>query len=147
MLLAPAFASAQVDGGGVTLNQYRAAPTIRDGFAVSAPTGLGHLALSARLDVDYAYEPLRVLAPGGGEQLGGGVGRCGLLIGSLEDRVEEGLRIGGRLGAVDLRQNRFPHAEPGTIRAAHQQRAILRGNPRGGVRKICETNKRSVTGY
>ncbi|MFK7984424.1 MAG: OmpA family protein [Sandaracinaceae bacterium] len=49
------------DGGGVTLNQYRAAPTTRDGYAVSRAIGLGHAEFGARLDVDYAYQPLRVI--------------------------------------------------------------------------------------
>lgn len=56
MLLCPASAAAQ----GVTLDHYRPAETARGGFAISRPQHLGHVGLSARLDVDYALEPLQL---------------------------------------------------------------------------------------
>ncbi|MCB9595758.1 MAG: OmpA family protein [Sandaracinaceae bacterium] len=52
--LSPAVAAAQA----VHLDQYRAAETPEDGFAVSRPTDLGHLRFGARLDLDYAFNPL-----------------------------------------------------------------------------------------
>lgn len=56
LLLVPSASSAQ----GVTLDQYRPAETARGGFAISRPAHLGHVGLSARLDVDYALEPLQL---------------------------------------------------------------------------------------
>ncbi len=50
---------AAVAAQGVTLDQYRAAETLRDGFVVTRPVGLGHLGVSASLHIDYALEPLR----------------------------------------------------------------------------------------
>ena len=50
----PSLASAQ----SVRLDQYRMAETPEDGFAVSRPSGFGHLRFGARLDVDYALNPL-----------------------------------------------------------------------------------------
>ena len=38
----------------VTLNQYRAAETPEDGFAISRPDDLGHLRFAAQLHLDYA---------------------------------------------------------------------------------------------
>ena len=52
--LAPATAGAQA----VQLDHYRAAETSEDGFAISRPTDLGHLRFGARLDLDYALNPL-----------------------------------------------------------------------------------------
>ena len=54
-----AIPSANVAAQGVTLDQYRAAETMRDGFVVTRPVGLGHLGVSASLHLDYALEPLR----------------------------------------------------------------------------------------
>ncbi len=42
----------------VRLDQYRMAETPTDGFAVSRPGDVGHLRFGARLDVDYALNPL-----------------------------------------------------------------------------------------
>jgi outer membrane protein OmpA-like peptidoglycan-associated protein len=42
---------------GVTLDQYRAAETSADGFAMSRPDDLGHLRFSAQLHLEYAYDP------------------------------------------------------------------------------------------
>jgi outer membrane protein OmpA-like peptidoglycan-associated protein len=42
----------------VRLDQYRAAETPEDGFAVSRPDDLGHLRFGARLDLDYSLNPL-----------------------------------------------------------------------------------------
>ena len=50
---------------GVTLDQYRAAETAEDGFAIGRPIGIGHFGLGARLDVDYGLAPLRVPSLGG----------------------------------------------------------------------------------
>ncbi|MEC7524214.1 MAG: OmpA family protein [Myxococcota bacterium] len=47
-----------VHAQAVHLDQYRAAETGEDGFAVSRPDDLGHLRWSARLHLDYAYSPL-----------------------------------------------------------------------------------------
>ena len=91
LLAAPTAARAQ----GVTLNQYRAAPTVNDGFAIGRPVGLGHLGVGARLDVDYALEPLRVHDGSGGDevlvehQLGG---QLGLAIGVF-DRFVGSVRL------------------------------------------------------
>ncbi|MEZ4335498.1 MAG: OmpA family protein [Sandaracinaceae bacterium] len=52
--LAPTAASAQA----VHLDQYRAAETAEDGFALSRPDDLGHLRWSAQLHLDYGYNPL-----------------------------------------------------------------------------------------
>ncbi len=52
--LAPTAASAQA----VHLDQYRAAETAEDGFALSRPDDLGHLRWGAQLHLDYAYNPL-----------------------------------------------------------------------------------------
>jgi outer membrane protein OmpA-like peptidoglycan-associated protein len=42
----------------VRLDQYRMAETPEDGFAISRPDDLGHLRFGARLDLDYALNPL-----------------------------------------------------------------------------------------
>jgi outer membrane protein OmpA-like peptidoglycan-associated protein len=42
----------------VGLDQYRMAETPGDGFALSRPNDQGHLSFGARLDVDYALDPL-----------------------------------------------------------------------------------------
>lgn len=52
--LAPVAASAQA----VHLDQYRAAETAEDGFALSRPDDLGHLRWGAQLHLDYAFNPL-----------------------------------------------------------------------------------------
>lgn len=44
----------------VGLDQYRAAPTPRDGFVLSRPVGLGHLRPAASLHLDYGLAPLVV---------------------------------------------------------------------------------------
>ena len=44
----------------VHLDQYRAAETTSDGFAISRPADLGHLRASVQLHLDYAYDPLVV---------------------------------------------------------------------------------------
>lgn len=54
---------------GVTLDQYRAAETTRDGFVLTRPVGLGHLGFSASLHLDYALEPLRAPVSGSGTTL------------------------------------------------------------------------------
>ena len=55
-LLAGAHAAAQTDP--VHLDQYRPAPSVDDGFAISRPDDRGHLLFGARLDLDYALNPL-----------------------------------------------------------------------------------------
>ncbi|HEY8431895.1 MAG TPA: hypothetical protein VIL20_26140, partial [Sandaracinaceae bacterium] len=53
------FASAPTASAqSIRLDGYRMAETPADGFAVSRPDDLGHLALGVRLDVDYALSPL-----------------------------------------------------------------------------------------
>lgn len=54
---------------GLTLDQYRAAETPRDGFVVTRPRTLGHLDVSASLHVEYALEPLRAPASATGDTL------------------------------------------------------------------------------
>lgn len=49
---------AQGEAPGFPLDQYRAAETPEDGFAISRPDALGHLRLAAQLHLDYAYNPL-----------------------------------------------------------------------------------------
>ena len=44
----------------VHLDQYRPAPSVDDGFAISRPDDRGHLLFGARLDLDYALNPLVV---------------------------------------------------------------------------------------
>ncbi len=51
-------ARAQDSEAAFNLDQYRASETGEDGFAVSRPGDLGHLRFSARLHLDYAYNPL-----------------------------------------------------------------------------------------
>ncbi len=53
-LLCPASALAQ----SVRLDQYRMAETAADGFSLSRPNDIGHVAFGVRLDVDYAANPL-----------------------------------------------------------------------------------------
>jgi len=55
LVLATSPAAAQE---AVTLDQYRPAPLGDDGFAISRPSDLGHLRGGARLDFDYAMNPL-----------------------------------------------------------------------------------------
>jgi outer membrane protein OmpA-like peptidoglycan-associated protein len=43
---------------GFQLDQFRAAETSNDGFAISSPNDLGHLDVGARLTFDYAANPL-----------------------------------------------------------------------------------------
>ncbi|GAB4111686.1 MAG: hypothetical protein OHK0013_47770 [Sandaracinaceae bacterium] len=43
---------------GFQLNQFRAAETSNDGFAISTPNDLGHLDFGARLTLDYGLNPL-----------------------------------------------------------------------------------------
>lgn len=54
---------------GLTLDQYRAAETPRDGFVVTRPRTLGHLDVSASLHLEYALEPLRGPASATGDTL------------------------------------------------------------------------------
>ncbi len=42
----------------IHLNQYRPAPSVDDGFAISRPDDRGHLLFGARLDLDYSLNPL-----------------------------------------------------------------------------------------
>lgn len=49
---------AHAQEGGYHLDQYRAAETPGDGFAISRPDDLGHLRIGAHLHLDYAYNPL-----------------------------------------------------------------------------------------
>lgn len=55
LLLSPSRAPAQ----GLTLDQYRAAETPRDGFVITRPRTIGHLDATGSLHLDYALEPLR----------------------------------------------------------------------------------------
>jgi outer membrane protein OmpA-like peptidoglycan-associated protein len=61
VLATTSYAEAQA----VELDQYRAAPTARDGFMISRPVGLGHLRPSASLQLDYALAPLVLETPRG----------------------------------------------------------------------------------
>lgn len=54
---------------GVALDQYRAAETPLDGFAVTRARSLGHLRLAASLHLDYALSPLRGAASPSGVAL------------------------------------------------------------------------------
>src|SRR5688572_5227330 len=51
--LLPGVARAQA-----TLEQFIAAPTLRDGFAIARPERPGHLELGGYLALDYAHDPL-----------------------------------------------------------------------------------------
>jgi outer membrane protein OmpA-like peptidoglycan-associated protein len=55
--MAPAAARTEVSAGAA-LDQYRAAETPEDGFALSRPSDLGHLRVAAQLHVDYGLRPL-----------------------------------------------------------------------------------------
>ena len=86
LMAAPA--SAQDLEAAFTLDQYRAAETTEDGFAISRPGDLGHLRFSAQLHLDYAYNPLVWEVPQGSrdDQLGAPVahqlvGTLGLALG------------------------------------------------------------------
>jgi outer membrane protein OmpA-like peptidoglycan-associated protein len=48
------------DTDAVHLDRYRPAPSVDDGFAISRPDDRGHLLFGARLDLDYALNPLVV---------------------------------------------------------------------------------------
>jgi large repetitive protein len=58
LLVVTAAARVEAEEGGVTLDQYRAAETTADGFAISRPDDLGHLRFCAQLHLDYANDPL-----------------------------------------------------------------------------------------
>jgi len=58
LLAGLAFAGSTAQAQGFQLNQFRAAETSNDGFAISSPNDLGHLDLGARLTLDYANNPL-----------------------------------------------------------------------------------------
>jgi outer membrane protein OmpA-like peptidoglycan-associated protein len=58
LLVLAAGAKADAQEGGATLDQYRAAETSADGFAISRPDDLGRLRFSAQLHLDYAKDPL-----------------------------------------------------------------------------------------
>lgn len=51
-------AAAPASAQSVRLDQYRMAQTPSDGFALSRPNDHGHLSFGARLDLDYALNPL-----------------------------------------------------------------------------------------
>lgn len=55
----------RAEAQSVELDQYRAAPTARDGFTISRPVGLGHLRPSAALHLDYGLAPLVLETPRG----------------------------------------------------------------------------------
>lgn len=71
---------------GVTLDQYRAAETPRDGFVVTRPRTMGHLDVSATLHLEYALSPLRASASGTGATLVEHelVGQVGAALGILD---------------------------------------------------------------
>ena len=50
--------AATVEAQGFQLDQFRAAETSNDGFAISTPNDLGHLDFGARLSLDYGLNPL-----------------------------------------------------------------------------------------
>jgi outer membrane protein OmpA-like peptidoglycan-associated protein len=50
--------AATVEAQGFQLDQFRAAETSNDGFAISSPNDLGHLDFGARLSLDYGLNPL-----------------------------------------------------------------------------------------
>lgn len=102
---------------GVTLNQYRAAETTRDGFVVTRPVGLGHLGVSASLHLDYALEPLRGSASAAGHTLVDHelTGQAGVALGLLDRlvvavRVPVVLVMSGRSGAGGTPIGRDPWA-------------------------------------
>jgi len=64
LVLALLFASPAA-AQSLELEQYRAAPTARDGFPLSRPVGLGHLRPSAVLHLDYGLAPLVLETPRG----------------------------------------------------------------------------------
>ena len=64
-VLALAAMASRAEAQSVELDQYRAAPTARDGFTISRPVGLGHLRPSASLHLDYALAPLVLETPRG----------------------------------------------------------------------------------
>ncbi|MBX7192829.1 MAG: OmpA family protein [Sandaracinaceae bacterium] len=49
---------AVAEAQGFQLDQFRAAETSNDGFAISSPNDLGHLDFGARLSLDYGLNPL-----------------------------------------------------------------------------------------
>lgn len=57
LLVTLAAGTAQAQGA-FTLDQFRAAESPNDGFAISRPGTLGHLDFGARLVLDYAHDPL-----------------------------------------------------------------------------------------
>jgi outer membrane protein OmpA-like peptidoglycan-associated protein len=118
---------------GVTLDQYRAAETTRDGFVVTRPVGLGHLGVSASLHVDYGLEPLR----GPASRAGGTLvdhqltGQLGVALGVL-DRLVVALRVpvvlllSGRTGTAGDPATRDPIASgAGLGDVALSLRAVL----------------------
>jgi hypothetical protein len=151
-IAAPTAARAQ----GVTLDQYRAAETTRDGFVVTRPVGLGHLGVSASLHVDYGLEPLR----GPASRAGGTLvdhqltGQLGVALGVL-DRLVVALRVpvvlllSGRSGTAGDPATRDPIASgrgAGRRRAlaprgAARRRALRRGPPGRG--RACPPRRRS----
>lgn len=56
--IAFALVAERASAQSVRLDQYRMAETPEDGFVVSRPDDFGHLRFGARLDVDYALNPL-----------------------------------------------------------------------------------------
>jgi outer membrane protein OmpA-like peptidoglycan-associated protein len=58
LLVLVAGARVEAQESGATLDQYRAAETSADGFAISRPDDLGRLRFSAQLHLDYASDPL-----------------------------------------------------------------------------------------
>jgi OOP family OmpA-OmpF porin len=50
--------AASASAQGVAIDQYRAAESAIDGFALSRPVDRGHLVLDAQLHLDYAFRPL-----------------------------------------------------------------------------------------
>ncbi len=55
---------------GFTLNRYRPAPTIEDGFMLQLPDTLGHLRWSVQLSLDYAHDPLTLRVRSSNDEIG-----------------------------------------------------------------------------
>ncbi len=102
---------------GVALDQYRAAETPLDGFAVVRPRSMGHLRGSASLHVDYGLAPLRGPSSGTGAdlvdhelaaQVGGAIGLFDRVI--VAARLPVVLYMGGPPSAGGIPFGRDPAA-------------------------------------
>ncbi len=145
-LAAPLGARAQTDA--IHLDQYRPAPSVDDGFAISRPDDRGHLLFGARLDLDYALNPMVVEAVAGDSSTEAGslvehqlAAHVNLSLGLLErlviflgmpvNLVQSGQSIaglpagdGGGLGDLFLGARGRIYGEPGDLFAVGAQLAV-----------------------